>query len=213
MFSTAEAPASLSLERSAESQSRAADLVIRQTPFVRLATIPVDGPLRALQFDATRQAQTLAVADGSGLQVWSISDRGAQMIQAGPHAEAVLDADDQATSSHARAGEALRRAGWTPVPSFETPRVAKGQVPMLGRRGDETALFDVADPDEPNILHTYRETPWYAQGATSRNLLASYDPKSASVVVYRAADAGRSPDLGTLQARREMTLKRATTAQ
>jgi len=212
MFPTPEAPAALLLERADEASARAADLVIRQTPFVRLATIPVDGPLHALHFDATRQAQTLAVADGSGLKVWTVSDRVCQMIHVSPHAEAGLEAGDQATSWRARAGEALGRAGWTPVPSFEGPRVAKGQVPMLARRGDETALFDIAAPDEPNVLHMYLDMPWYARGVTSRNLLASYDPKSASVVVYRAADAGRSPDLGTLQARREITTKRAAPA-
>jgi hypothetical protein len=208
MFPTREAPAALSVERSAGHHARNADLIIRQTPFVRLAAIPVAGSLHSLQFDATRQAQTLAVADASGVHTWSVSDRGAQMIHAGPHADVGPQGADRAASLRMRAGEALRRAGWTPVEPLEAPHVAQRQVTMLARRGDETALFDVATPDEPKILHTYAGLPWYARGATSGNLLACYDAKSARLVVYRAVDAGRSPDLGTLQARREVPVER-----
>ena len=74
-------------------------------------------------------------------------------------------------------------------------RLAVGRPRILGfaetlylRTGRGAAVYDVSAPAKPREIQTLSSQGWFENTATSRNLMARYDPQRHAVDLYEVAD-------------------------
>ena len=197
----------LVLERA--EHNRPASLTVRQSTFLKRFAIPHAGQVSGMFFDSSAPIPTLTIVGTDRTATWRMDHKRSPSlvhVQSSRNAPS-KDASPAAFGDVIRSAHRLLDAGWRVHGLSEPPRNG-ARVPFLARRRDETALYDVADPDAPRLVQRHFEAPWFENCSSSGTMIARYVAESSEIEIYVRVGTNRPQDLATTTARAEMLAER-----
>jgi hypothetical protein len=93
---------------------------------------------------------------------------------------------ERPTPTLLRAVDQLRSRFGEPI-AIGRPRIAGIAEALYLRTGQDCALFDITDPDEPQEVLQFDGPAWLEGTALGGRLLASWNPLTSIVDIYRAS--------------------------
>ena len=202
LFAHQDGPSELSLElnRPPSTAATPVEVSVHQTLYSLRASLPVEGEVRRMEFTgALHQPHLEAITDRQSVR-WDVQNSLA------PH---LLEAISyQAPSQEERREEWVlhngREIGGTSTPNVTraianlVPRLGKphavGIRTVLGfanalyfRTAEGAAVYDIADPDQPEEIHSLSAAGWYEDTAASLKLMARYDRLRHVIDLYEVA--------------------------